>query len=99
MNTYLIAVGIAAVMARVPADAKTKNTSFEGCVEQRQGNYELATSTAKGKVRHYKLAGDHNFAADVGHKVRVNGASAKVASNVKRTIDVGSVQTLADKCR
>ena len=95
MNTWLIGFGLAAVAGVVSTEAKTKNKSFEGCVEHLQGKYELTTSTAKGKVHHYVLVGNHDFAPDVGHKVRVNGASGKGT----RTIDVGSVHTLADKCR
>jgi hypothetical protein len=93
MKTRLILIALALAVAVVRAEAKKKNKAFEGCVEYRQGQYELATSTPKGKVHRYVLIGDHNFAKDVGHQIRVNGVSEN------RRINVGAVHTVATQCR
>ena len=63
-----------------------------GCVEHRNAGYELSAVTKKGKAKHYTLAGDHDFARDVGHRVKVNGVVGK------GTINVGSVSTIASQC-
>jgi hypothetical protein len=92
MKSMMIAAGLALVFAVAPAEAKQKNKAVTGCVEHRNANYELSAVTKKGKAKHYALTGDHDFAQDVGHRVKVNGVVGK------STINVGSVSTIAPKC-
>ncbi len=92
MKSMMIAVGLALVFAVAPAEAKHKNKAVTGCVEHRSADYELSTVTKKGKAKHYALVGDHDFARDVGHSVKVNGVVGK------NTINVGSVITIAPRC-
>ena len=74
------------------AEAKIKSRVYVGCVQAHNGKYELSTMSKKGKARNYALVGGHDFAKDVGHKVRVSGGFQK------RVLTAGSVQTLASKC-
>ena len=92
MKTMMIAAALTLVVVAVPAEAKQKNKAVTGCVEHRDANYELSAVTKKGKAKHYALVGDHDFARDVGHRVKVNGVVGKSA------INVGSVSTIAPKC-
>jgi hypothetical protein len=92
MKSLMIAVGLMLAVAAVPAEAKQKNKAVTGCVEHRNANYELSAVSKKGKAKHYALVGDHDFAADVGHRVKVNGVVGK------STINVGSVSTIASQC-
>jgi hypothetical protein len=92
MKTTMIALALALVTAAVPAAAKTKNKAVTGCVEHKGSSYQLSEVTKKGKTKHYTLVGDHDFAGDVGHRVRVNGVVGKA------TINAGSVSTVAKSC-
>lgn len=92
MKSTMIALALAVITA-APAAAKAKDKTVTGCVEQKGSNYELSTVTKKGKAKHYELAGNHNFAADVGHRVRVHGVVAK------QTLNAGSVNTVAGSCK
>ena len=92
MKAAMIAVGLALVVAAIPAQAKGKNKAVVGCVEHRASSFELSTVTKTGKTRRYTLVGDHNFSDDVGHRVRVNGVVGK------KTINAGSVSTIASSC-
>lgn len=93
MTRLLIALGFAAVLAVAPAAAKAKARTLVGCVQTHQGQYTLATKSQKGKPREYTLGGTHDFAKDVGHRVRVVGSLAK------RALTASSVQTIATNCR
>jgi len=92
MKATMLAVGLALVVAVIPAEAKNRNKAVEGCVEHRASSFELSTVTKTGKAKRYTLVGDHNFANDVGHRVRVNGVVGK------KTINAGSVSTIASSC-
>ena len=92
MKSTMIALALILMTAAVPAAAKTKNKAVTGCVEHKASSYELSTMTKKGKAKHYTLVGDHDFASDVGHRVRVNGVVGKA------TINAGSVSTVAKSC-
>jgi len=91
MKNTMIALVLALVTA-VPAAAKSKNKAVTGCVEHKGSSYELTAMSKKGNTKHYKLIGDHDFASDVGHRVRVNGVVDKA------TINAGSVSTVARSC-
>ena len=93
MKATMIALGLALVVAAAPAEAaKHKNKAVVGCVEQHDSNFQLSTVSKKGNAKHYTLVGSHNFAQDVGHRVRVNGVVGK------STINAGSVSTVAPSC-
>ncbi len=92
MTRLISALSIALVLAAVPALAKTKQRTVVGCVQASGGQYALTATSKKGKARTYALRGDHNFAGDAGHRVRVTGTLAK------RVLTAHSVQTVAAKC-
>ena len=92
MKFAVLTIGLALMTAVMPLEAKKANKAVTGCVEHRDASYELTTTTKKGKAKHYTLVGDHDFAGDVGHRVKVNGVVGKT------TINVGSVSTVAQRC-
>lgn len=95
MKIIGIAVGLALLVTVTPADAKTKNKlkTVVGCVQGSPNHYQLSAVTKKGKTKEYELAGDRDFAAEVGHKVQARGAVNKGA------LKVSSLKTLASSCR
>jgi len=88
----LAALGLSLV-AIGTARAKDKDRVFVGCVEKHNGKYELVTTSVKGKARNYALIGSHDFAKDVGHRVRVSGTFSK------RVMTAVTVTTVATNCR
>lgn len=92
MKATILVLGLAFVTAANPAAAKTKNKAVVGCVEHHNASYELSATTKKGKAKHYTLVGDHDFAKDVGHRVKVQGVVGK------KTINAGSVSMIAPNC-
>jgi hypothetical protein len=66
---------LALLVAVTPADSKTKSKikTVVGCVQGGATHYQLSAVTKKGKTREYDLAGDRDFAAEVGHKAEARG--------------------------
>jgi hypothetical protein len=93
MKTITITLAVTALLAATSGEAKTKNKAIDGCVQQREGRYELTAVSKKGKPKHYALAVDHDFSKDVGHRVRVNGVVGS------KTLNAGSVHTIASSCK
>jgi len=83
----------AAAFGAVSTSAKEKDRVFVGCVENHNGKFELVTTSVKGKARNYTLAGSHDFAKDVGHRIRVSGQFSK------RVVTAVKVTTVAATCR
>jgi hypothetical protein len=95
MRFIAVTIALALSVAVVPAEAKPKNKikTVVGCVEGTPNHYELTTKTKKGKAREYTLVGTRDFASEVGHRVRVQGAVSK--GNMK----VSSLKDLASTCQ
>ena len=81
------------LIAAAPAGAKSKNKTVVGCVEASSAGFDLVAVSKKGKTKHYGLSGSHDFSHDVGHRVQVSGVKGKGVFNV------GSVHTMAGRCR
>jgi hypothetical protein len=98
MTTIVTVLGLAMALTVIPAEAKTakmaKTRTLTGCVEASNNQYDLSTVTAKkGKPRHYTLTGSQNFAAELGHRVKVTGLFEK------GTVKVAKIETMATSCR
>ena len=89
----VIAASVVSLVALGTASAKEKDRVFVGCVEKHDGKYELVTTSVKGKARNYALIGSHDFAKDVGHRVRVSGTFSK------RVMTAVTVTTVATNCK
>lgn len=95
MTTIVTVLGLAMVLTVIPAEAKpAKTRTLTGCVEASNNQYALSTVTAKkGKPRHYTLTGSQNFAAELGHRIKVTGLFEK------GTVKVAKIETIATSCR
>jgi hypothetical protein len=92
-KTVGFAFALALLLSGAAAEAKVKNRVFVGCVQAHDGKFELVTVSVKGKARNYALVGSHDFAKDVGHRVRVSGTFSK------RIVTALSVTTVAPNCK
>jgi len=93
MKSILMACVAGLLITAVPADAKTKNKTVVGCVEAKGSGYDLVATSKKGHMKHYGLAGSHDFSRDVGHRIQVSGMAGK------GVLTANSVRAMGGSCR